>query len=128
MDVYALLPNGVYRYQPLKHALVRTTAGDKRVELAIAALAQDFIAAASVDFVITAEYERSMVKYEQRGIRYSVIEVGHISQNIYLQAEALGLATVAVGAFNDGEVQQALNLPKRHRPLIIMPTGVKRAS
>ena len=126
LDVYAVMHTGVFHYLPLEHKLIRTQEGDKRVELAIAALGQEFVAASSVDFVITAEYERSMVKYQQRGIRYSVIEVGHVSQNIYLQAEALGLATVAVGAFDDGEVQRTLKLPERHRPLIIMPTGVRR--
>ncbi|MFQ6040373.1 MAG: SagB family peptide dehydrogenase [Candidatus Poribacteria bacterium] len=126
MDIYAVLPTGVYRYQPRIHGLERITKDDRRISLAIAALAQEFIAAASVNIVITAEYERSMIKYERRGVRYSIIEAGNISQNIYLQAEALRLSTVAVGAFDDGQVQKALNLPKRHRPLLIMPVGYPR--
>lgn len=123
MDLYVALPKGVYHYNPLEHTLLRTTGGDKRAELAWAALDQEFLAEASVDLVITAEYERSMVKYRQSGVRYSVIEAGNISENIYLQAESLGLATVAVGAFRDDQVSEVLDLPKAHRPLLIMPVG-----
>lgn len=126
MDLYVVLPKGVYRYNPPGHILLRTMEGDKRMELAWAALDQEFIAEGSVDLVITAEYERSMVKYDQRGIRYSVMEAGNISENIYLQAESLGLATVAVGAFYDDQVSEVLRLPKAHRPLLIMPVGYPR--
>jgi nitroreductase len=51
------------------------------------------------------------------------MEVGHAGQNIYLQAVALGLATVAVGAFHDEEVREVLRLDKQYKPLYIMPVG-----
>jgi SagB-type dehydrogenase family enzyme len=78
--------------------------GDLREDLAIACLRQMFIADASVSLVIAAEYERITRRYGDRGMRYVHIEVGHVGQNIYLQCEALGLATVAIGAFYDDEV------------------------
>ncbi len=97
---------------------------DLREALAIACLSQMFIADAPVSFVIAAEYERTTGRYGDRGIRYVHIEVGHVSQNIYLQCEALGLATVAVGAFYDDEVARVLSLPKEHKPIYVMPVGV----
>ena len=51
------------------------------------------------------------------------MEVGHTGQNIYLQATALGLATVAVGAFHDEQVRQILQVGKQYKPLYIMPLG-----
>jgi len=51
------------------------------------------------------------------------MEAGHVSQNIYLQATALGLATVAIGAFQDERVREVLRLEKEIRPLYIMPVG-----
>ena len=51
------------------------------------------------------------------------MEVGHTGQNIYLQATALGLGTVAVGAFDDEQVREVLRLDKQYRPLYIMPVG-----
>jgi nitroreductase len=53
------------------------------------------------------------------------MEAGHVSQNIYLQCEALGLATVAIGAFHDDEVAKVVNVPSRQRPLYVMPVGVR---
>ena len=52
------------------------------------------------------------------------IEVGHAGQNIYLQVVALGLATVAIGAFDDKKVREVLRLDKRYKPLYIMPVGI----
>ena len=51
------------------------------------------------------------------------MEVGPAGQNIYLQATALGLATVVIGAFHGEEVSRALRLDKQYRPLYIMPVG-----
>ncbi len=51
------------------------------------------------------------------------MKVGHAAQDIYLQATALGLATVAVGAFHDEQVREALRLDKQYMPLYIMPVG-----
>ncbi len=99
--------------------------GDLRTELAIACLRQMFIADAALSIVITAEYERTTRRYGERGIRYVYMEAGHVSQNIYLECEALGLATVAIGAFHDEEVANVLDIPEAHRPIYLMPVGVR---
>jgi SagB-type dehydrogenase family enzyme len=82
-----------------------------------------FIDEAPLSLLITAEYERTTKKYGDRGVRYVHMEAGHVGQNVYLQAEALGLGTVTIGAFQDEEISQALNLPSGHRPLYVMPIG-----
>jgi SagB-type dehydrogenase family enzyme len=84
---------------------------------------QTFIAQAPLALVITAEYERTSGKYGDRATRYVHMEAGHAAQNVYLQAEALGLGTVVAGAFQDEAIAQALSLPAGHRPLYIMPVG-----
>lgn len=117
------LETGVYHYLPQKHAIAMHKASDLRNDLAQAALGQYFIAEAPISLVIAAEYERTTARYGERGVRYVQIEVGHVGQNIYLQAFALGLGTVAVGAFDDQEVSRVLNLPPNYQPLYIMPVG-----
>ena len=134
LDVYAVvgdrgvagLESGVYRYNPASHSLKLIRTGDRRQEVAIASLAQMWMAEAPVIFVITSEYERIMGKYRERGIRYAHIEVGHVGQNIFLQAGALGLGAGIVGAFHDEEVAKAIGAPAVHRPLIVMPVGHKK--
>ena len=117
------ISDGIYRYNPESHSLIPHRQGDLRLELARAALEQEFVYQAPVDIVIGAIYERTMMRYGARGERYVHIEVGHAGQNIYLQATALGLATVAIGAFHDEEVREILQLDKRIKPLYIMPVG-----
>ncbi len=115
--------DGIYHYDLAHHSLTLHHKGDVRLELARAALDQEFIYEAPVDIVICAEYERTLMRYGARGERYVHIEVGHAGQNIYLQATALGLATVAIGAFHDEAVREVLRLGKQYKPLYIMPVG-----
>jgi SagB-type dehydrogenase family enzyme len=100
--------------------------GDRRKEVALASLGQMWMARAPVMFVITAEYRRITGKYGERGIRYALMEVGHVAQNLFLQAEGLGLGAGIVGAFDDGVVAKATGLPAKHEPLLIMPVGYKK--
>lgn len=120
-EVQSLEP-GVYRYNVKEHSLEKTSSGDVRQDLAKASLNQHFIAVAPATVVLAAVYERITVKYGRRGHRYADIEIGHIGQNIYLQAEALGLGTVAIGAFHDDEVKRALHISGAE-PIYIMPVG-----
>lgn len=117
------LAAGVYHYDPRRHSLELTMAGDARPTLARLAVGQTFIADAPFALVITAEYERISGRYGNRAERYVHMEAGHAAQNVYLQVEALGLGTVVVGSFQDEAVSQALSLPARHMPLYIMPIG-----
>ena len=117
------LPAGVYHYQADSHSLGAHLRGDLRQELARAALDQGFIAEAPVDIVICALYPRTSYTYGRRGERYVHLEVGHSGENIHLQAVALGLATVEVGAFVDEEVSKVLKLKEQIKPLYIMPVG-----
>jgi len=117
------LGKGVYKYDPHRHELSKVLDGDKRAELARAALRQDWVREGAVDIVFTAVYERTTRRYGERGIRYVHMEVGHAAQNVYLQAVALNLGTVVVGAFYDDQVKRILDLPQGEHPLYIMPVG-----
>ncbi|MDH5696652.1 MAG: SagB/ThcOx family dehydrogenase, partial [Dehalococcoidia bacterium] len=71
------LTSGVYRYEPDGHQLARIIDGDKRAELADAALAQPWVKEGAISIVFTAVYERTTIKYGERGIRYVQMEAGH---------------------------------------------------
>lgn len=129
------LAPGVYRYQPGGHSLIKVRDGDQRDELYSAGIGQEPVKNAPVDIVIAGVYERTTGKYSSedrdkstgsvypRGVKYVHFEAGHAAQNIYLQAESLGLGAVAIGAFSDDEVKQALGIAEDERPLYIMPVG-----
>jgi SagB-type dehydrogenase family enzyme len=134
MDLYAVigaggvaeLRAGVYHYRPETHGLTLVAEGDLRMAAADAALGQRWMAGAPVNLVITAEYGRVTVKYRDRGVRYAMIEAGHIGQNLFLQAEALGLKAGIVGAFQDQVLGRTLHLAETHEPLLIMPVGYSK--
>ena len=119
------LSSGIYQYNPEEHSLLKTANGDLRKSLQKAALNQSCIVDAAIIFVFTANYQRTTWKYGKRGVRYVHMEVGHAGQNLFLQAEALHLGTVVVGAFDDDEVREVLNLDSNVQPLSLMPVGRK---
>jgi nitroreductase len=55
------------------------------------------------------------------------MDIGHSAQNVYLQAEAMGLGTCAVGAFNDAHVKSTVDLKGQEVPLYLLPLGVPAA-
>ena len=128
--VYALvgevenLEKGVYLYNPDSHSIKRVSKKDIRAQLSNAALSQGCVREAPLVLVICADYKITTVKYGERGMRYVIMEVGFVGQNIYLMAQSLGLGTVAVGAFSDKAVKDALGI--KEEPLLIMPVGKPR--
>ncbi len=114
---------GVYRYDPGEHKLVKVLKGDVMAEMASAAVDQSWVREAGANIVFTAVYERTTQRYGDRGERYVHMEAGHASQNVYLQAVALNLGTVTIGAFYNEQVQEILHLPENEKPLYIMPVG-----
>ncbi len=115
------LPPGIYRYDYLNHDLDLVIEEDIRGTLAEAALGQSFIAEAPAAIVFVAHFERSTGRYGERGERYVYMDAGYASQSVHLIAVALGLGTVAIGAFDDAEV--AALLKTDGAPLKIMPVG-----
>lgn len=118
---------GVYRYNPLRHSLTLVRRGDARREVWEASWRQDWVRDAPLSIVICAVYERTTKRYGERGIRYVVLEAGHVGQNIYLMATALNLGTVAIGAFDDAALARAINAQADEAPLYVYPVGVPRA-
>lgn len=115
------LGKGVYSYSLSHHTLERKKEQDIRNPLSSASLGQRMIEKAPINIIIAADYGRTTGRYGQRGMRYVHMEVGHVGQNISLQAIALGLGTVMIGAFEDRQVKQVLGIEEE--PLYIIPVG-----
>jgi SagB-type dehydrogenase family enzyme len=114
---------GLYKYRVASHDLVELMTEDLRDEVGVVALGQNWLARAPAVIVIAAAVDRTAARYGQRAVRYVHMEVGGVTQNIYLQATALELGTVFVGAFSDTGVKAVLRLPENEHPLAIMPVG-----
>ena len=118
--------SGIYRYDPAGHAQTLVRSGDHRSVLAAAALGQDSVEQAPSVIAIAGRESITAVKYGSRAERYMKLEAGHAAQNVLLQATALGLGAVPVGAFDDADVGEVLGLSGGETSLYLIPVGVPR--
>lgn len=128
LEVYLACEQGLFHYVPQQHSVVKVQSDDSRQALCGAAHGQEFVAAAAVSIIFAAVYDRTTGRYGERGIRYVHMDVGHAAQNVHLQAEAFGLGSCPIGAFDDKAVAAVLRLPAEQRPVYIVPVGVPRSA
>ena len=117
------LHKGIYHYMVHDHQLAFLRATDMANDLARACLNQSMIAEGGAVLIFVADFERTTERYGERGVRFVYNEIGHASQNVYLQAAVLQLGTVVIGAYHDDEVEELLQLDEPYRVLYLMPVG-----
>ncbi|MFX1454227.1 MAG: SagB/ThcOx family dehydrogenase [Promethearchaeota archaeon] len=132
IEVYPVINNvkeldqGIYHYNIPNHSLELLKKGDYRAEVAKACLDQQIAFNSAVNFVWTALIERSKWKYLQRCYRYIYLDAGHIGQNFYLIAEALGLGACTIGAIFDDELNTLLEIDGRAETAIYVGVTGKK--
>jgi SagB-type dehydrogenase family enzyme len=107
------LADGLYHYQSLDHTLEPLKATTAVKDLGDLLLGQYFLDTANVALIFTAVFERTLKKYGPRGYRYVLFEAGHAAQNASLLAGESGVASVCVGGFRDGRLNEYLGLDGR---------------
>ncbi|MCS6785188.1 MAG: SagB/ThcOx family dehydrogenase [Candidatus Caldarchaeum sp.] len=117
------LAAGVYHYNPHRHHLSLVAEGDYSKPLMSACIDQEWVGAAAFNIVFTAVVERTRVRYGDRAVQYVFQESGHAAENVYLQAESLGLGTVVIGAFIEDEIRRILKVSSDELPVYVMPVG-----
>ena len=75
---------------------------------------------------LSSRVERTIAKYGQRGYRYALMDAAAAAENISLAVEALGYASVWVGAFEDDAIAELLMLDYNELPMLLLPVGVLR--
>lgn len=120
-DVEGLEP-GLYEYLPEKHAL-----GDMDVAAAGTLLTeagvQDAAQKSPVVFLLSSAYGKGAESMKDAAKSSALLEGGHIGQNLYLQAESLEMATVAMAGFDAAKVGTALKLDPAESVVYIYPFG-----
>ena len=104
------LDAGLYHFDVEHFALDRLTEKDEAEAVAQACLDQKFMAKAAVIFLWTGVFRRAMSKYGDRGMRYILLDTGHICQSVMIAAEAVGCGGCPIGAFYDCELNQLLQI------------------
>jgi nitroreductase len=99
LELYVATEEFLARYDPLKHDLTVTLEGDVRAALAGAALGQQWVEKAPAVFVFAAVVSRTAARYGGRA------------------------GSVAVGAYDDDDVKDVLQLPEEQEVYLIVPVG-----
>ncbi len=111
---------GIFHFDVKGFQLERLTAGKPARDVAKAALDQNFIANANVVFIWSAVLRRTMAKYGHRGLRYILLDAGHIAQNLCIASEAIGAGACPVAAFYDVEINGLLGVDGEEETVIHM--------
>ena len=101
---------GIYHYNPVTNSIRLIQEGDQSSRIAESFVQKDIAFGASMIVFITAMFNRSIFKYQDRGYRYILLEAGHVAQNINLVVNGLGLGCVNLGGFFDRKVDNLLGL------------------
>jgi SagB-type dehydrogenase family enzyme len=115
--------DGIHHYDVAAHELELRRAGPAQPGLVHLTLDQEMVRAANVVAIITAIPERTMWKYGQRGYRYVWLDAGHLGQNLYLVATAMGLGPVGIGGFFDADLNALLELPAGEEAFYLVCIG-----
>ncbi len=123
------LTPGLYRYAAIEHALLEVDLDTEVNErLTQASGDQDQVRTSAVTFTWAAVVERMYWRYSDRGYRYLHLDVGHVCQNLYLAAEAIGCGVCAIAAYDDDAVNAVLGIDSEEMFAIYMASlGKKQA-
>lgn len=123
------LQSGLYRFLAIEHALLPLSAAEDVADrLTAACLGQRFVKTGAATFIWAADVYRMTWRYGQRGYRYLHLDAGHVCQNLYLAAEAVGAGVCAIAAFDDDALNALLDLDGREQLAIYLATVGKRST
>ena len=132
-ETYLLLNNveglkpGLYRFLATDHKLaVVSLDGDIADRVAESCYRQRFVKTCAATFIFAAVQYRTYWRYGERGYRYMHLDAGHVSQNLYLAAEAIGGGACAIGAFYDEELNGVLGVDGEEQFAIYVTTTGKK--
>jgi len=123
IDIYVSVKSGVYLYDAAFHSLKAIKEGDYRKDMG----RQDFVATAPVVLVYVADFGKMSFALDKKTKTfYTAVDVGYISQNVYLFAASENLATVVLGWISKDHIAKILNLNKNQKVLLSQPIGNKK--
>lgn len=131
LEIYAValkvddLERGIYHYNIEHNCLDVVSRGDRLAELKESIWFEDIeIDDAALLFIVTAIFERSTLKYQDRGYRMILMEAGEVAQNMTLVGNSLDLGVCLVGGFHDNNLSRILEIDGSHEaPLLPIVVG-----
>lgn len=101
---------GLYRYLPIEHKLLPVSEDVTTRQVGEACCGQKFVGEAAVVFIWSVIPYRMEWRYTTRAHKTIVLDAGHLCQNLYLAAEAIGAGTCAIGAYLQEDMDALVGL------------------
>jgi SagB-type dehydrogenase family enzyme len=117
------LAAGVYHYDRRDHLLSQITKEDTLAAWRTIVPSLDLVGGGSLLWILVGDGGRVRAKYQERGLRFVLLEAGHLMQNLCLLSASLGLATVPLGGFFEAEIARRLMLPREDEVLYLGVCG-----
>ncbi|RCW26108.1 SagB-type dehydrogenase family enzyme [Marinilabilia salmonicolor] len=107
---YSALPKGIYHYRPDKNNIELINENDHLPELRKIIFAEPMVNLPNCSCIIfiSSVFQRTLMKYGERGYRFILQEVGFVSQNLSLICEAIGLSSCIIGSFFDDNINNLI--------------------
>jgi SagB-type dehydrogenase family enzyme len=123
IDVYVMLQEGVYLYEPEKRQLTPLVEGDSRPLAGM----QDFVATAPVNLIYVAGFDRlkdlPFPMDENTKLSLASLDAGHNAENVYLYCASEGLAVVVRGAVDRERLGNAIKLGPEQKVVLTQTVG-----
>ena len=119
IEVYAALPDALYRYDAAAHTLTRTVARDLRAQTGV----QDYVGAAPLNLVYVADFSRMKDASETDRNFFAATDAAVIAQNVYLFCAAMNLAVVVRGLVDRKKLAPAMELRRDQRIVLAQSVG-----
>jgi SagB-type dehydrogenase family enzyme len=106
------LPHGLYHFDRAGHHLSQLAAGTTRADLLPHVPSLELVEGGALLWLLVGDGARVRAKYSARGLRFLLLEAGHLMQNLCLVSGSLGLVTVPLGGFFEAPLARLLALPE----------------
>jgi len=118
-DIYVLKADGWFLYEVRKHTLLKMGNEDLRIYGGT----QDFVKTAPVILVYVADFDRMTGTTDDLKKFFSAVDLGYISQNVYLWCASEGLATIILGQVDKPKVHEVLKLKSNQQVILSQPVA-----
>ncbi len=119
VDVYVILAEGAFLYEPKEHVLKQIAAGDLRAQ----AGTQEFVRDAPVNLVYVADTAKMVGAPEDSKALWYGVSTGAVTQNVYLYCASEGLVTVARAFVNRDGLSKSLSLRPEQKIALAQTVG-----
>jgi SagB-type dehydrogenase family enzyme len=117
------LPGGAYHFDRAENHLSQIVSSASRQKWIGRVPSLATAEGGAILFVLVGDYARVQAKYGERGLRFLLLEAGHLAQNLCLMASSLGLCALPLGGFFERQVARHLTLPATDEVLYLLVCG-----